>query len=290
MLLGFLYLNSPSLGFDLKIYLKTSHGDFLGYYYAYWLLPFFALLDHLPFAISYLLWGVLIIVSIVFALRVFGGWSFAVLSSYQMFYLLYQGQFTGPAVGALALLWWGLAHRRWNIAGLGLAIAAAKYQTGLTVGLILLLSAHIAWSERIRVLIIPVIVVGLSLLVYPLWPLDALANIRSAPPNDLGSMTLWRWIGPYALLLWLPMLAAFIWRKISPIAIIATMMVSLPYFQQADLMVLFVLPVSWLPFLGNFGYFGGYEFLQGLVILPLLIYIESVSRAFKERFARISST
>jgi hypothetical protein len=207
-----------------------------------------------------------------------------------MFYLLYQGQFTGPAVGALALLWWGLAHRRWNIAGLGLAIAAAKYQTGLTVGLILLLSAHIAWSERIRVLIIPVIVVVLSLLVYPLWPLDALANIRSAPPNDLGSMTLWRWIGPYALLLWLPILAVFIWGKISPIAIIAAMMVSLPYFQQADLMVLFVLPVSWLPFLGNFGYIGGYEFLQALVILPLLIYIESISRAFKERFARISST
>jgi hypothetical protein len=289
MLLGFLYVNPPSIGFDFKIFLKTSHGDFLGYYYAYWILPIFALLSHIPFTISYLMWGILSFFSIVFALRVFGGWSLAVLSSYQMFYMLYQGQYTGVVVGALALLWWGMAHRRWNIAGLGLVMAAAKYQTGLTTGLILLLCARISWHERLRVLIIPVIVVCVSLIVYPLWPLDALENIRSAPPNDLGSLALWRWIGPYALLFWLPVLAALIWSKISPIALIATVMLSTPYFQQTDLLVLFVLPVSWLPYLGNFGYFGGYEFLQAMVILPLMVYIESLIDAFKAKFTRVTN-
>ena len=289
MLFGFLYVNPPSIGFDLKNYIKTSNGDFSSYYYAYWLLPLFSLLGHLPFAFSYLLWGVLCIISIVFALRVFGGWSFAVLSSYQMFYLLYQGQFTGLVIGALGLLWWGMAHRRWNIAGLGLAIAAAKYQTGLTAGIILLLSAPISWRERIRISIIPAIVVCLSLIVYPLWPLHALETLQNSPPNDLGSMTLWRWIGPYALLLWLPICVAYVWRKLTPMALIATVMLSLPYFQQTDLLVLFVLPVSWLPYLGNIGYFGGYEFLQAMAYLPFLIYVESIIGAFKSKFARAAS-
>ena len=288
MLLGFLFVNPPSIGFDLKNYLKTSQGDYSFYYYAYWILPFFSILGRLPFTLSYVIWGLLSIFSIVYALRVFGGLSFAVLSSYQMFYILYQGQFTGPAIGALALLWWGLTHHRWNIAGLGLAIAAAKYQTGLTVGMILLLSAHISWRERMRVTMIPAIVIGVSILAYPLWPIRALETLRNSPPNDLGSMTLWRWIGPYALLLWLPILAAIIWRKITPIAIIATVMLSTPYFQQTDLLVLFVLPVSWLPYLGNFGYFGGYEVLQALVILPLLIYIESIAYAFMRKLPGIS--
>jgi len=287
MLLGFLFVNPPSLGYDLKNYLKTSHGDFSSYYYAYWLLPIFFLLGRLPFVLSYLLWGVLCIVSIIFALRIFGGWTFAVLSSYQLFYILYQGQFTGPLIGALALLWWGLAHRRWYIAGFALVIAAAKYQTGLTVGLILLICARISWYERMRVLMIPVLVVSLSLLAYPMWPFRALDILRTTPPNNLGSMTLWRWIGPYALLLWLPILVKPIRREMFPIAVIATVMLSFPYFQQTDLLVLFVLPVSWLPYLGNFGYFGGYEVLQALVILPLLIYVESILSAFMRKFAKI---
>jgi hypothetical protein len=287
MLLGFLIVNPPSIGFDLKNYLKTSDGDFSNYYYGYWLLPIFTILRQLPFTLSYLFWGLLSIFSILFALRVFGGWSFAVLSSYQMFYILYQGQFIGPGIGALALLWWGLVNRRWNIAGLGLILAAAKYQTGFTCGLILLICAPISWYERTRVLIIPGLVILLSLVAYPMWPLRALETLRYSPPNDLGSMTLWRWIGPYALLFWLPILATLIRRQISPIAWIATVMLSAPYFQQTDLLVLFVLPVSWLPILGNFGYLGGYKGLQALVILPLLVYIEFLFGFVKTRTIKL---
>jgi hypothetical protein len=281
MVLVFLNVNPPSLGFDLKIYLRAAHGDFHGYYYAYWVLPFFGILNYLPFTISYFLWAMLCIFSVTYALRVFGGFSLAVLTSYQMFYILYQGQYTGPVIGALALLWWSLNHRRWNIAGIALVIAAAKYQTGLTVGLILLVCAHISWKERLHVFAIPVLVGLLSLLVYPTWPIHAMENIQSAPPNANGSLSLWRWLGPYALLLWLPIFSKVVRREMFPIAIIATMMITLPYFQQADIIVLFVLPVAWLPFLGNVGYFGGYSVLQSLFILPLMIYIETTLRAIK---------
>ena len=57
--------------------------------------------------------------------------------------------------------------------------------------------------------------------------------------------------------------------------LVATSMLALPYFQQADLMVLFVLPCGWLPLLGNLGYLmaaRGWEVLPWLCIIPLMEY------------------
>src|SRR5262245_50554166 len=67
---------SPQISYafyDFKIYLNTVHGIFDGYYYAYWYLPFFALLAKLPLSLSYLLWCGLNILGIFFSARVFGG-------------------------------------------------------------------------------------------------------------------------------------------------------------------------------------------------------------------------
>ncbi len=262
--------------FDYRNYLKTAYGDFSYYYYGYWLVPLFKLLAYLPLPISYALWCVINILGVFFAARIFGGNVMLALLSYQLFYSLFQGQIVGVIVGGLALGGWGLAHRRWTVAGLGLLVAGTKYQLGITGGLILLDLAEISWRERLRVLIMPTAIVILSLVVYPLWPLQALATLQSNPPQNEGSITLWRWIGPAALVFWLPPLMLPLSRARRFIALAAASALALPYFQQTDLLFLFTLPVGWIALLGNLGYFFViYQSvaLQALAIVPLVVYV-----------------
>lgn len=261
--------------FDYRNYLKTAQGDFSYYYYGYWLVPLFEMLAYLPLPVGYAVWCVINILGVFFAARVFGGNAVWVVLSYQLFYSLFQGQIAGVIVGGLALGWWGLAHRRWDWAGLGLLVAGTKYQLGLTGGLILLGLAEISWRERLRVLILPTVLVGLSLLVYPLWPLQALATLQTNPPWNEGSLALWRWLGPWALVFWLPPLLLPLPRQRRFIALAAASALALPYFQQTDLLFLFALPVGWPVLLGNLGYFFAiYQWvaLQALAIVPLVIY------------------
>jgi len=261
---------------DFYVYLRTASGDFSGYYYAYWMLPVFALLALLPPLVAYAIWGVFNILCIFFATRIFGGRTSLNLLSFQMLYVAFIGQIIGVIAAGLALLWWGLHRRRWALAGLGLTIACTKFHIGLIVGSILLLIADISWRERLRVLVVPVVVLALSLVIYPMWPLDVLATIRNTPANDWGSISLWRWIGPSALFLWIPALLLPLSRSQRLVALTATMALTLPYFQQTDLLTLFILPIGWAyVILGNLGYlffavyWGG---LQVLVVVPLLVY------------------
>lgn len=272
---AFALIHPDTLHYDLSNYLKVAQGDFSFFYYAYWLAPLFVALGTLPTMPVYLLWSAANVGAVWFAARVFGGKGCLVLLSYQMFYLLYQGQLTGIVIGALGLLWWGMAHRRWYIAGIGLIIAATKFQTGMTLGLILLLMAPISPTDRLRILVIPSIAAAFSFAVYPGWIGATLTTLQTNPPNVSGNISLWRWLGPGALLFWIPPLVIPIdWRK-RLVALGATATFAVPYFQQVDLLALFVLPVGWLPVLGNLGYLItiiDYAALQMLVIIPLLLY------------------
>lgn len=272
---AFAWIHPDTLHYDLSNYLKVAQGDFSFFYYAYWLAPLFVALGKLPTMPVYLLWSAASVGAVWFAARVFGGKAGLVLLSYQMFYLLYQGQLTGIVIGALGLLWWGMAHKRWYAAGIGLIVAATKFQTGMTFGLILLLMAPIARTDRMRILVIPIIATIISFLVYPGWVGATLSLLQTNPPNMAGSISLWRWLGPGALLLWIPpLMIPLDWRK-RLVALVATATFAVPYFQQVDLLVLFVLPVGWLPALGNLGYLMtifDYAALQMLVFIPLLLY------------------
>ncbi|SRR6266496_1843767 len=274
---AFLWL-SPVISytfFDFKIYLNTAHGTFTGYYYGYWLLPIFALLAKLPLSWSYLLWSTLNIFGVFLAARVFGGKAPLALLSYQMFYSLIYGGISGVIVGALALCWWGLLNRKWNMAGLGIALASAKFQIGITGSLLLLLTADISWKDRARTLLVPLLVGIASLFIYPGWPFELLHNSLSVPPNANGSISLWRWVGPWALLLWIPSLLLRLPGQRRFIALVAAMALALPYFQQSDLLFLLVMPIGWMGLLGNLGYFMnryGWLALQSLALLPLVVY------------------
>ena len=287
MVVALVWLSPRALHYDLENYLNTTYGDYSYYYYGYWLVPIFQVLGRLPLTLVYVFWSMASIVAVFLAARIFGGSAPLALISFQMIYVLFQGQITGLLIGGSALLWWGMAQRRWDWAGLGLLVAATKYQTGLALGLFLWLLAPLTWRERLRVLVIPVGLVLLSLVVYPLWFLDVWRTIQSNPPDASASIALWQWIGPVVLVFWIPPLVLPLARTRRLILLVATTALGLPYFQQADLLALFALPVGWIPLLGNLGYFhlafGEWD-LRVLFLVPLLVYLVIVAMAVWDIF------
>ncbi len=288
----FLWL-SPNLIFfshDFTNYLSTARGDFGNYYYGYWLVPLFALLAKLPFSASYWVWCGINILGIFFAARVFGGKAPLALASFQMFYSLIYGQITGLIVGGLALCWWGIVNRKWYLAGLGIALASAKYQLGIPGVFLFLLLGKVSWKDMARVLAIPLLVWAASLILYPGWPLQAYSVLVGHSPNANGSISLWRWFGPFTLLLILPPLILPLPAGRRFMALAAATGLVLPYFQQAELLFLLTLPIGWVALLGNLGYLlpaFGWAALQWLAILPLILYFSALYPALKATFLRL---
>lgn len=271
-----------ALAYDFENYLLAGNGDLRFHYYAFWILPVYQILAFLPSALSFVLWSSLNILGVFAASRILGGerrWALALLT-YQMFYVLYYGNITGVIVGGLALLWWGLTHHRWHLAGLGMVLALTKYQLGITFGIILLLMADISWQDRLKVFVVPFLTLLVSLLIYPLWPIESIRIILANPPESSGNISLWQWLGPFALLLWLPPLWLSLSAQQRLIALAATATMTLPYFQQTDLLALFVLPLGWLPLAGNLGFYLYAKYTwQGFVVLafiPMFIYLRII--------------
>ncbi len=264
---------------DYNIFVNASHGNAIYYYYAYWLLPIFKALDWLPTPAGIIIWDLLNIAGIWFAARVFGGRGGLALISYQMLYTIFVGQIAGIVVGCLALLWWGLANQKWHWAGFGLAIAAAKYQLGGLSGLFLLIMAAPHWQKKWRVFIVPTLVAIGSLIIYPMWIVEEFHRIQTVPPNDWGSITLWRWIGAWGLLLFLPPLLMSLSKEKRFIGLLTASALALPYFQHTDLLLLFTLPIDWFVLLGSAGYglpIWGWHGVQITVPLILLILYSSI--------------
>lgn len=287
MLLVFAYLDiSADIGAfpDYRTFIKTADGIYGsetgGYFYAHWFIPVFEVLNILPLHLGYIVWGFMNILGVWYAARVFGGNGALALVSYQMLYVLFYGNIAGVIAGALAFMWWALHSKRWELAGLGWVIAATKFQLGVPLGLTLLLIADISWFARLRVLAIPLLVTLVSLIVYPNWPLTLYETTLAVPPDIRGSISLWQWFGALTLILWIPPLVL----RLSPgrrlPAITAVLALAIPYFQQTDLLALYVLPIGLLPLLGNIGYlFTAFQWLglKPLVIIPLMLYIWAVA-------------
>jgi len=278
------YLQNEVFGYeyppDYYRYMEVARFDFSQNYYAYWIAPVFWVLGKLPtYYAGYLLWGGLSIAGIWFAARVFGGNVLPALISYQMLYVLYYGQIAPILIGGLALMWWSLAHKRVHIAGFGWVLAATKFQLGVPIGLFLLLLSDTSWRERALVLVVPVVVTLASLIGYGLWPLDLLDVLLNNPPNQVGSVSLWQWIGPTSLVLWLPPIFLNLTKERRMLALTAALALAVPYFQQTDLLMLYMLPVGWLALLGNLGYLflvASWFAFPSLVIVPLIAYGVSV--------------
>ncbi|MFO8037137.1 MAG: hypothetical protein R6U57_10975, partial [Anaerolineales bacterium] len=65
------------------------------------------------------------------------------------------------------------------------------------------------------------------------------------------------------------------------ILFIAALSLTLPYFQQTDLLALFILPVGYIAWLGNLGFLfiiGRWQALKWLAIIPSLVYLIIIVR------------
>lgn len=272
------------------MFLNAAEGDFAGYYYADWFLPVFDLLGRLPFAAGYVVWGLLNLAGLWFALRVFNGPRVLTLVSYQVFYVVYYGNIAGVIVGGLALAWWSLHRERGLLAGVGFFIAATKFQLGVPLGLLIWLLAETSWYTRLRALLVALVGLLASLLIWVDWPVDLYYRLTGAPPYAMGNISLWDVLGPVGILLLLPPLLLPLSRERRLIAWTAAVALAMPYFQQTDLLGLFVLPVGGLPLLGNIGYGMlqyGWRALQWMSVIPLLAYgwvlLAAARDAFRQR-------
>jgi hypothetical protein len=269
-------LTKSGLFWDYKVYLATAGGDFENYFYGYWLLPLFKILSFLPFEVNYSIWILLSVIGVVFAVRVFNGNLPLALISYQMSFSLFWGQISGIICGFLGLFWWSLHQKKWWLAGFALLIVAAKPHTGGMFAFLLWIFAEIKWKDKLRVLIIPIVGVIISLVVYPGWIMDVIA--RSGNAYAWGNISLYQWIGPWALLLFLPALIVPMQKQHRFLLLAVTGILTIPYFLQTDLITLFLFPVGWIPVMLGYlpaimPFFLGYEGQHTGFLVPFFIYI-----------------
>ncbi len=276
----FAYLNSNNnmpFSPDFDVFIQAARGNFSGFYYTYWSLPIFQGLALLPGAhTAYILWCIVNVLGIWFAVRVFGGKSAPVLLSYQMLFVCFYGQIAGVIVAGLALLWWSLERKRWLMAGVGAALALIKWQMGLPLCAALIVLSDASWYDRLRTVAVVLLITLLSLIVYPAWPLEVIQRIVVEPPIRFGDLSLWQRFGAVSLLLWLPPLLLPLSKGRRYAAICATAALATPYFQQTGLLALFVLPMGWFALLGNLTYvyfwFRDTQ-LEFVTLVPLLAYL-----------------
>jgi len=128
----------------------------------------------------------------------------------------------------------------------------------------------------VKILLLPAAVVLLSLAADPVWPLELLQRVLSAPPNNLGSISLYTAFGPAVFLLLLPPLLLPMKRGSRFLSLLAAIPLLLPYFQQADLLALFVFPFGPVVLLGNLGFakvFGWSALRLAAQIAGMLLYL-----------------
>lgn len=259
---------------DLVFYVRAAHEERHLFYYAFWILPAFNLLGLFSPLAQATIFYALSIIGVIFACRVFVGRFTVVLSSFIMLWILLCGQFTGIAVGGVALVWWAALNRRGVLLGVGLLLALVKYHTFAPLVLTVWLLAHVPLRVQARAGVVLGVALGVSLVIYGWWPLAVMAFVfESAPPDQQTTFTLWRWLGPLALLVWIPVVVLPLSRERRLVAVVCASALGLPYFQVADyLLLLVMLHRRWVLIL-NIGFLYLF-YAPALQVLPLIVLVK----------------
>lgn len=286
----------PGHGIDWEIFAGAADGRFvsdrdLGYYYAYWLLPLFDLYAVPGVAVGGIAWAMSNVCGAWFAARVFGARPVVVLCGFGALSAFYTGTITGLAVGAVAGFWWAVTAGRWGLAGWLTLVAVAKPQWGLPLLAAILASARPRPRDWAALAVVPAVVGGASLVVYGWWPGQVLSRLDSLPP--VGNGSLWHFVGPISALLWLPVFLPMAART-RLAAVAAASMLAVPYVQQYDHLVVWVLVAEGLGLLAYLAVpldslFGEEGARAAMVCLPLAAYLGVVAapvRAAVESTAR----
>jgi len=273
----------PGAGVDLRYaYLPVAHDDLRGFYNPYWVRPFFELLSQLPFRIAYFSLMTLSILSTVAAVKIFGGQLIYVIPSYQFIYLLFYGQIDAFIVLGLALEKLATQKKRPYLFGWGALLSLLKPQISSIATLYLWLQLK-TWKNRIMSLVPMVITFAISVLYYGWWLSEWIHHLKNNELSRLGSISLWEFIGPWASILWLPLLLKPCKDYDCLKLILATSALAMPYYQQHSLVTLQVLPIGPIAWIGNIGflfYFLRWSALELTVLLPIAVYLRCLYRNF----------
>jgi hypothetical protein len=264
-------LMTPFPPVDLQIFLDAGAGrDLNDFFYAPWSLPFFALLDLLPFTLAavvanFLSWG-----GFLFALWVFKGSRLLLFISYPFLMLTYYGQVDGIYAFGLAVMYLALKRDNHLLASIGWMIAIVKFYVGGPLGLGLLVYFAADHRARLRVVGLMAVYGLLSLVLWPNWIGDLLARAAAVPPNLAYSIDLWRYTGPAILLLWVPV---FLSRRKDFIWWTATWVLTVPYLYVWTLTFLILLPIGPVAWGVQVSFVTGFVLSTFLQVIPLVIYL-----------------
>ncbi|MEM7285900.1 MAG: hypothetical protein AAF480_06075 [Actinomycetota bacterium] len=262
-------------GIDWEIFAGAADGQWesefgLGYYYAYWLLPIFDAYDSLGI-VGQLLWSATNVAGAWFAARVFGSRPAVVLAGFGALTAFYTGTITGVALGALAGIYWSCMSGQWVLAGGLTLLSLAKPQWGVVLTLLVVVNAAPRIRDLAKMAIVPVPAVIGSFIYWGWWPGDILERASDNPP--VGNSSLWSYIGPIAIVLWLPVLLPMDKQRRVALAA-ATAMMAVPYVQHYDYMVVWVMTADGLGLVshlyGLFFTFVGERATKGILIIPML--------------------
>ena len=270
MIVGFTWYTKTSSTFpaDFLVYYHSPEDPL--FHYGYWIAPLLQLFQKLPFETAYFFWALLNLTGVIFACKVFGGSIVLAITSYQMLSLLYYGNFSGILVGGAALFWYGMAHQKWWLAGLGFLLASTKYHFAIFIGLPLLWWAKPDFRSILKMAIIPILIVLASLIIYPGWLATIWQRVSHFGFFPLG-ITLWKYIGAWCLLLWIPVLILPFSRNRRLFAMLVTAFLASPYWLQTELLLLFSMPVGLMPLFGAVGFLFPWLDVKILLIITLLL-------------------
>jgi len=276
MIAIFVYLMRIKAGGPVDFIYYMNDTIRLHFVYGYWLLPVFELLRLLPLEVAYVLWCLINLCGAFFAVRVFGGKPGLVIMSYQLLTCFYYGQISGFLAGGFALGWYGITHKRWDLAGAAFMFVAAKYQVGVPLGLLFVWYSGIPFKKWLRLLPMPIIIFVLSLMIYPAWPALSMIKMSSMTNYLHLGITFWIYLGTWALLFWIPALLLPISKTHRFLALFCLASFAVPYFQHIDLLTLFAFPLGWLPAIGYVGVLFPFLDMTAIrltAIVPFSIYL-----------------
>jgi hypothetical protein len=290
-LVATLFTSMSNSGVDWGTYVGAVNGDYvvgdgLAWYYPYWWLWPLEALTSLGDTAGYVTLGIANLLGIFFAARVFGGHPALALIAYHTLMVSFTGTITGLLAAAVAGLWWALQRRRMVIAGLLATFSLAKLGWGIPLVVAMVLVSPATWRERSRAVVSAGVIGLASLAVYGWWPADVIERADTVPPAGNGS--LWHFVGPVVLVLWIPVLVTRMDPRTRITAAMATAVLATPYVQQYDFALLFTMGHSWIglvswarPLLVNVG---GTEVARAvLTVIPATYYCLTLASAHRTR-------
>ena len=136
-------------------------------------------------------------------------------------------------------------------------------------------------------LVVPVPVVAASFAVHGWWPGEILDRVADNPP--VGNGALWSFIGPVVLVLWVPLLLPMdAQRRLALTA--ATAMMAVPYVQQYDFSVLWVMRADGFALVSHLSALApeNSRVMQAILIVPVFaVYALMVREPVGQAWAKV---